>query len=189
DVGRQVARALAAAHAAGIIHRDVKPENVMVRGDGYVKVLDFGLARMIDQAASERSTEENLDTTPGTVLGTVAYMSPGQARGEQAGPAADVFALGIVLYEMAAGRRPFVASSSVGVLAAVLYEEPLPLVRLNPEVPPALDTLIHRMLSKEAERRPSAREADALLASLQGTGAAAAQSRTAAVVRKTVGRE
>ena len=98
EIGRQVARALAAAHAAGIVHRDVKPENIMVRADGYVKVLDFGLARIVDHQAAERSTIIH-DTEPGTVLGTAAYMSPEQARGEQAGPAADIFAFGVVLYE------------------------------------------------------------------------------------------
>src|SRR3954465_5300925 len=92
-VGRQAARALAVAHDAGIVHRDVKPENIMVRDDGYVKVLDFGLARIVDQQAAERSTHVNMETAPGTLLGTVAYMAPEQARGSQAGPAADVFAL------------------------------------------------------------------------------------------------
>ena len=152
DIGRQVARAIGAAHAAGIVHRDVKPENIMVRADGYVKVLDFGLARVVDHRAAERSTRVNLDTEPGTVLGTAAYMAPEQARGTQAGPAADVFALGVLLYEMAAGRRPFVAPTSVGVLAAILSEQPVPLVRLNPAVPAAFDALVHRMLAKEPEQ-------------------------------------
>src|SRR4051812_15271584 len=106
DIGRQVGRALGAAHSAGIVHRDVKPENIMVRSDGYVKVLDFGLARIVDYRAANRSTEVvelQMETEPGLVLGTAAYMAPEQAQGAQAGPAADVFALGVVLYEMAAG--------------------------------------------------------------------------------------
>ncbi len=190
DIGRQVARALAAAHAAGIVHRDVKPENIMVRSDGYVKVLDFGLARVIDHQASERSTVLRQDTAPGTVLGTAAYMSPEQARGTQAGPAADIFALGVVLYEMAAGRRPFVAPSSIGVLAAILSEQPVPLVRLNPATPASFDALVHRMLAKEPERRPSAREVDEELASFNAGETLIEPARTSAVApRKTVGRE
>ena len=189
DIGRQVARAIGAAHAAGIVHRDVKPENIMVRADGYVKVLDFGLARVVDHRAAERSTRVNLDTEPGTVLGTAAYMAPEQARGTQAGPAADVFALGVLLYEMAAGRRPFVAPTSVGVLAAILSEQPVPLVRLNPAVPTALDGLVHRMLAKEPEHRPSAREVDDELAVLQGRETLSEPIRAGAAVRKTVGRE
>ena len=189
DIGRQVARAIGAAHAAGIVHRDVKPENIMVRADGYVKVLDFGLARVVDHRAAERSTRVNLDTEPGTVLGTAAYMAPEQARGTQAGPAADVFALGVLLYEMAAGRRPFVAPTSVGVLAAILSEQPVPLVRLNPAVPTALDALVHRMLAKEPEQRPSARDVDEELAALQGRETLSEPIRAGAGVRKTVGRE
>ncbi len=189
EIGRQVARALGAAHAAGIVHRDVKPENIMVRDDGYVKVLDFGLARIVDQQAAERSTCINLDTAPGTLLGTVAYMAPEQARGAQAGPAADVFALGVVLYEMAAGRRPFTGSSNLGTLAAILSEHPIPLERLSPGLPPAFDALVHRMLSKEEERRPSAREADAELGALQSAGASKDDAAPGALApRKSVGR-
>ena len=190
DVGRQVARALSAAHAAGIVHRDVKPENIMLRSDGYVKVLDFGLARVVDYQAAERSTRVNLDTEPGTLLGTTPYMSPEQATGVQAGPAADIFALGIVLYEMAAGRRPFVAPSPIAVLAAILSEQPVPLVRLNPEIPAAFDELVHRMLSKEPDRRPSARDVDLELAALLGQDTATELARSgAATPRTTVGRE
>src|SRR5918993_1428966 len=106
DIGRQVARALSAAHAAGIIHRDIKPENVMVRGDGYVKVLDFGLAR-VTEVDGTVTTKEATETTPGVMLGTLAYMAPEQVRGVPAAAPSDIFSLGITLYEMAAGRRPF----------------------------------------------------------------------------------
>jgi tetratricopeptide (TPR) repeat protein len=190
DIGQQVARALAAAHGAGIVHRDVKPENVMVRADGYVKVLDFGLARADDPQAGERSTRTNLETTPGTLLGTAGYMSPEAARAGTVGPPGDVFALGIMLYEMAAGRRPFVAATSIGVLAAILGEEPVPPARLNPSVPHALEDLVLRMLAKDPEGRPSARDAADALAELQGrSGAISLPAAPAAVPRHSVGRE
>ena len=189
DIARQVARALSAAHAAGIVHRDVKPDNVMVRSDGYVKVLDFGLARLEDPVGSDRTTRTNLDTAPGTLLGTTAYMSPEAAQAGIAGPAADMFALGVVLYEMATGRRPFIAATSLGVLAAILSQEPVPLGRMNPGVPLALDDLVQRMLSKMPERRPTASEVAEALAELQGRGVVTAPSVAAVQPRNSVGRE
>lgn len=190
DIGSQVARALAAAHAAGIVHRDVKPENVMVRTDGYVKVLDFGLARITDAGAVSGSTHTNQNTAPLTLLGTTAYMSPEAANAATAGPPADVFALGIVLYEMAAGRRPFVAATSLGVLAAILSEHPVPLTRLNASLPYPFDELVQRMLAKEPERRPTANEvAEALGQLLTGSPGPSVAVPAAAAPRKTVGRE
>src|SRR5262245_26363278 len=190
DIGRQVARALAAAHAAGIVHRDVKPENVMVRADGYVKVLDFGLARVADPAGGSHSTHTNQDTAPDTLLGTTAYMSPEAAGASTAGPPADVFALGIVLYEMAAGRRPVAAATSLGRLAAIVSEHPVPLARLNAAIPYAFDDLVLRMLAKEPERRPTAGEVVDLLTEMQSGGSTSAPAaRSTAAPRKSVGRE
>jgi predicted ATPase len=166
----QAARALAAAHAAGVVHRDVKPQNLMVRGDGLVKVLDFGLARPpgvrrfpLDPGAS--------GSDPGGRVGTVRYMSPEQARAEPVGPATDVFSLGIVLYELATGQHPFAAGSEVGGLHAVESHTPLAPALLNPEIPAALDGLTLRMLARDPRLRPSAAEVDAALTELMTKGA------------------
>src|SRR5690606_19547172 len=132
--GRQIARALAAAHAAGIVHRDIKPENVMVRADGYVKVLDFGLARVLQVGTATATTQQDAQTTGGVILGTTAYMSPEQARGAAGAAPADVFALGVTLYEMVAGRRPFIGPTATTILAAILVEEPALLSHLAPSV-------------------------------------------------------
>jgi tetratricopeptide (TPR) repeat protein len=188
DIGRQIAHALSAAHAAGIVHRDVKPENVMVRADGYVKVLDFGLARIEDPSANDQATRTNQDTGPAAPLGTTSYMSPEAARARTAGPPADIFALGIVLYEMAAGRRPFVAASTIAVLTAIVTEEAVPLARVTPSIPFAFDDLVQRMLAKDPAQRPSANETAEVLGDLQGRGSPRTQG-SAAAPRKTVGRE
>jgi predicted ATPase len=188
EVGRQTARALAAAHEAGIVHRDVKPENIMVRPDGFVKVLDFGLARRMETDMSVLATRTNVDTMPGVVLGTPSYMAPEQAGGEVSGPPADVFALGIVFYEMAARRRPFEGNTSMRVLASIMSDQPVPLSHLNPEVPRAFDDIVQQMLHKQPECRPSARDVERRLAATPGSA-----DGTLAVVpaagRTTVGRE
>jgi len=158
DIMRQVMQALGAAHAAGIVHRDLKPENVMVRDDGYVKLVDFGLARRT--FATEETGEVALTSAGGILLGTVRYMSPEQARGESASPASDVFSSGIVLYELATGQHPFAAESQIGVLHAITREAPITPSTLNPAVPPRLEKLILQMLAKEAEARPPAAEAE-----------------------------
>jgi adenylate cyclase len=191
DLARQVARALAAAHAARIVHRDIKPENIMIRGDGYAKVLDFGLARVPDVETSNASTHSGHETTSGVLVGTMAYMSPEQARGAAAGAPADIFALGITLYELVAGRRPFVAPTMPAVLVSILTDEPTLLSQLAPSVPPGLERLIHRMLSKDPDARPSAREVEEELALLAGgEGRSSSATATAALVeRRTVGRE
>src|SRR5262249_23378972 len=145
QLGRQVAQALAAAHAAGAVHRDLKPVHLMVRPDGQVRVLIFGRPRLsAAQAPAPAPTKP--DTDPGTLVGTTLYMSPEQARAEPAGSASDVFALGIVLYELATGQHPFAAASAAGVLGAILTEPPVPASRLNPEVSAPLEGLLQQML-------------------------------------------
>ncbi len=140
----QIASALAAAHENGITHRDLKPGNIMVTADGRIKVLDFGLARRTLPPAGEASV-----TTPGTVVGTFAYMSPEQVRGEPVDPRSDVFSFGGVLYQMLSGKAPFVESSSIAIAAAVLYSLPAPL----PAVPPEIARLVFSCLEKDRSQR------------------------------------
>jgi TolB-like protein/predicted ATPase len=154
--GSQMAKALSAAHGAGITHRDIKPDNIMVRDDGYVKVLDFGLARLLPTASGEDASTIAQQTTPGMIMGTVAYMSPEQASGQSASSASDIFAMGIVLYELVTGRHPFRAESLVGYLHAITLQTPPPPSRLRTGIPAVLDELILRMLRKDASQRPAA---------------------------------
>ena len=155
----QMAKALSAAHAAGITHRDIKPDNIMVRDDGYVKVLDFGLARLrpVTESDEEAATLAQ-QTMPGQLMGTVAYMSPEQARGETVNHPSDIFALGVVLYELATRRHPFKSETLVGYLHAITLQTPPPLKQLQPHLPAALEALILRMLEKDASQRPTAHE-------------------------------
>src|SRR5262249_2675189 len=129
----QAAQALAAAHAAGVVHRDVKPANLMVRDDGIVKVLDFGLARRLPALATQRPAPRGSGTDPGTRVGTLIYMSPEQARAEPVNAATDIFSLGLVLYELATGQHPFSADSELEILHAIVAGTPVPPSRLNPE--------------------------------------------------------
>jgi predicted Ser/Thr protein kinase len=166
----QAARALVAAHAAGVVHRDVKPANLMVRGDGIVKVLDFGLARRLPAFESSGLAPGHKDTDPGTRVGTLLYMSPEQAQGAAVDAATDVFSLGIVAYELATGQHPFRADSEIGVLNALVARTPLPASRLNPEVPASLEALIQHALAKDPRLRPTALEVEAALTQLTRKG-------------------
>ena len=158
-IARQVAEALAVAHAAQIIHRDIKPDNVMVRPDGYVKLLDFGLARtQPDQYGAGSTGAGTSRTEAGLILGTIGYMAPEQARGEPVAAEADVFSLGVVLYELVTGRHPFMAASQLGTLNALLWETPEPPSLINPELPRPLDQLILESLQKDQRLRPGASE-------------------------------
>ena len=174
----QAAQALAAAHAEGVVHRDIKPENIMVREDGYVKVLDFGLARRLPSLAP-RTADGGGDTDPGSLLGTVAYMSPEQTHGLAASSASDVFSLGIVLYQLTTGRHPFEADSVLGTMHAIAKAQAVPPSQFNPEVPQALESLMEAMLHKDDQLRPTAGEVENALAALFRPGvsrpAAAAQ--------------
>jgi serine/threonine protein kinase/Tol biopolymer transport system component/Tfp pilus assembly protein PilF len=158
-IAGSVATALLAAHDAGIVHRDIKPENVMLRANDFVKVLDFGLAKLSERKAAVSEASTLFQTEPGIVMGTTPYLSPEQARGLGIDPRTDIWSLGVVLYEMVAGRPPFEGPTNSDVMVAILGREPVPLPRYRPEVPTELEWIIKKALRKDRdERYQTARE-------------------------------
>jgi serine/threonine protein kinase len=159
EIGLSVADGLASAHAHGIVHRDLKPENVFLTFDGRVKILDFGLARQAPEKSTETSPTIATPTRTGTVMGTVGYMSPEQARGGHADPRSDIFSLGCILYEMATGLRAFFGENPAETLAAILRDEPKDPGDLVPDLPDHMRLVILRCLAKyPASRFESARD-------------------------------
>ncbi len=173
DVATQIASALQAAHSAGIVHRDIKPDNVMIRPDGLVKILDFGIAKLSGPPAiaggldlseppaaagglsvdAEAATAVKSGTSAGMIIGTSSYMSPEQARGKVVDARSDIFSFGVVLYEMLAGRKPFTGENAMDVIGSILTDEPRPLSQLLPKVPPEIERIINKALRKDREER------------------------------------
>src|SRR5436190_17742301 len=157
DVATQVASALDAANAVGIVHRDLKPENIMVRPDGLIKVLDFGLAKLTEPRTSNVDTEAptvaRVDTKMGAVMGTAQCMSPEQARGLKVDARTDIFSLGVVLYEMLAGRPPFLGETTADIISVLLHKEPQPLSTLAPDTPAQLQHILSKALRKDKDER------------------------------------
>src|SRR4030095_15439649 len=155
DVAIQVVAALAAAHADGIVHRDIKPENIMLRRDGYVKVLDFGLAKLTEQREpmAAANSADKVDVSSGLVMGTVKYMSPEQARGLDVDSRSDIFSLGVLLYERVTGHAPFKGEAAEHLVRSILEDEPPPLTAYTADAPEELQRIVSKALSKDKAKR------------------------------------
>ena len=153
EAASQMAQGLAAAHEKGVVHRDLKPDNIFISREGRVKILDFGIAKLNPKSGADGPTFQMAATEPGMVMGTVGYMSPEQVRGELVDQRSDIFSFGTILYEMLAGERAFKRNSSIETLSAILKEEPPDLTERMPNIPPALEKLVRRCLEKDREHR------------------------------------